>query len=401
MNQLLRARSRVIAEVEVAVLLLALISLIYATVTAFDKGSDLAMFQDMGRRWVDGVYQTEESRFYGHPPYASVLYSAMAFLSFEQLRAVFVLINLLTTFLILLLIHKLWGSNWSARTHWLLAAFLLSSAPFRVALRYGQISLILTALVLGSFLAWKKKRAGLAGLLIGLSLAKYSLTLPFVLYLVWRREWKIVAGAVLTVGVLTEICALRFGLSPFVLIGDYVRLMQHISISNDPTFSGATEVGRLLFAITGSELIANQLNIALTLIALAAMGLVFWRKPRYEQTHLAALTFFSLWFVYHRIYDAVVCVLPAAVFVDFIVRHRFRRLSVIGLSALGLLSLNIPGLLTERLHLPADTLSANPAGFLALHVDRLLVFGMFWLLLITIWRAGDSLSDDAMPMAGY
>jgi len=168
--------SRVIAIVQGAFLLLALISLSYATVTAFDKGSDLAMFQDMGRRWVDGVYQTEESRFYGHPPYASVLYSAMAFLSFEQLRAVFVLINLLTTFLILLLIHKLWGSNWSARTHWLLAAFLLSSAPFRVALRYGQISLILTALVLGSLLAWKKKRAGLAGLLIGLSLAKYSLT---------------------------------------------------------------------------------------------------------------------------------------------------------------------------------------------------------------------------------
>jgi hypothetical protein len=393
-TQLLTARSRLLVIAEGVFFILALVSLIYATVTAFGEGSDLAMLQDIGRGWVNGVYQIGEGRFYGHPPFASVLYSPLAALSFEQLRAVFVLVNLLATCLILLFVRQLWGTNWSARAHWLFAALLLSWAPFRVTLRYGQISLILTALVLGALLAWKRKKSGLAGLLIGLSLAKYSLALPFALYFAWRREWKIVAVALLTVGVLTEVAALRLGLSPFVLISDYYRMMQRISISNDASFSGATEIGRALFALTGSEPIANQLNIALAVIALASMGLVFWHNPQCEGLHLAALTFFSLWFVYHRIYDAVICILPAAVFVDFTIRNKLRRLSLICLATLGLLSLSIPGLLTERLHLGADKLSANPAGFLVLHLERLLVFGMFWLLLVALWRAGPDRSVE-------
>jgi len=85
--------------------------------------------------------------------------------------------------------------------------------------------LIVTALVLGALLAWKKNASLVAGLLLGLSLSKYPLTLPFALYFVWRREWKIVATAVLTVAALTEVFALRIGVSMFDVAGGYVRMM--------------------------------------------------------------------------------------------------------------------------------------------------------------------------------
>jgi hypothetical protein len=52
-------------------------------------------------------------------------------------------------------------------------------------------------------------------------------------------------------------------------------------------------------------------------------------------------------------------------------------------SILALFAVSIPGLLTERLHLSVASLSANPAGFVGVHFERFLVFGMFcWLLVL-------------------
>ena len=389
-----KQRRRLMAIAETTFVTLAAISLIYSVATALGEGKDLAMFQDMGRAWVAGVYQTAGGPFYGPPPFASVLFAPFALLSFASLRVIFVPVSLLATAAVVSLVKKLWGAAWPAKTTVYLAALLLCWAPFRVTVRYGQICLIVTALVLGALLAWKRGANVLAGLLLGLSLCKYPLTLPFALYFVWRREWKIAAVAVLTVAGLTEVFALRLGLSPLDVTGDYLRIMLHTSITNDPHFAGATEIGPLLFALTGSEQLAGRLNIALAAAGLLAMVLVFWRRPLCERLHLAILTFFSLWFVYHRIYDAVICVLPAAHFIDLSIRGRFRSFALIHLSALGLLAVSIPGLLTERLHLSGESLSANPAGFLGLHFERLLVFGMFWSLLIFLWRFGPTDTRD-------
>lgn len=380
----LNNRSPLIAIAEAAFFLLALISLSYAVITAPGQGKDLAMFQDMGRTWVQRSYQTAEGRFYGPPPFASVLFSPLAMLSAMQARIIFVAINLIATAIIILLIKKLWGETWPARAHLYLAAFLLCLAPFRVTVRYGQISLIVTALLLGALFAWKKNARLVAGLLLGLSLSKYPLTLPFALYFVWRREWKIVITAVLTVAALTEVFALRLGVSMFDVAGDYVRMMLQTSITNDAHFAGATEIGPLLFGLTGSERASSWLNIAMIAGALISMALVFRRSPKAGNLHLAVVTFFSLWFIYHRIYDAVICVIPAAAFADLIIRNRHRRIGVACMAGLALFAISIPGLLTERLHLSAESLAANPAGFVGLHFERLLVFGMFCGLLVLL-----------------
>ncbi|HTF37496.1 MAG TPA: glycosyltransferase family 87 protein [Blastocatellia bacterium] len=371
---------------DTALLLFAAISFVYSVVTALGNGKDLATFQVIGRAWAAGVYRTGEGPLFGYPPFASVLLAPFALLSFDQLRAVFVAVNLLATVAILLLVKRLWGEAWPAKAYVYLAALVICWAPFRVTVRNGQISLIITTLVLGSLLARKRGASVLAGLLLGLSLCKYPLTLPFVLYFVWRREWKIAAAAGLTVALLTEAFALRLGLSLFDVTGDYVRGMLHISITNSVVFAGVTEIGPLLFALTGNEQFADWLNITLIFIAALAMCLVFWKTPHREEFHITILTFFSLWFVYHRVYDAVICVLPAAVFFDLIVRGRARKLGSICVAALGLLAVSVPGLLTERLHLSGERLAANPLGLLGLHLERLLVFVMFWSLLILLWN---------------
>jgi hypothetical protein len=58
------------------------------------------------------------------------------------------------------------------------------------------------------------------------------------------------------------------------------------------------------------------------------------------------------------------------------------------MAGLALFAISIPGLLTERLHLSAESLAANPAGFVGLHFERLLVFGLFFFLLVLLWKPG-------------
>ena len=381
MSKSLPQKPRLVTIVEVAFFAFALASLTYAVATAPGQGIDVAAFRNIGLSWIGGNY-----RIYGPPPFSAVLFSPLAMLSLPQSLILCLALNLLATGACIVLVRALLGSMWPFRAVCYLSALLLSWAPYRVTLRVGQISLIVTALLLGSVLSWKRDKRILAGLLLGLSLCKYPLSLPFFLYFVWRKEWKIAATALVVVAALTEIFSLRLGLSPLQVILDYVRVTGHRSLSNDAHFAGSTEIGPLLFALTGNESLANGLNIALAALALVAMGLVFTQTPRFEKMHLAILAFFSLWYVYHRTYDSVVCILPAAFFIDLIIRRKFLAFAVTCLSSLGLLAVSVPGLLTARLKLDVGTLSATPMGFLGLHIERILVFGLFWALLVLLWR---------------
>ena len=383
MTESLPRKSRLVAILEVAFFAVAAASLTYGVVTAPSRGTDTAAFRNIGLSWIEGVY-----RIYGPPPFAAVIFSPLALLSLQQSIILCLALNLLATGACLVFVKALVGPTWPFRAFCYLSALLLSWAPYRVTLRVGQISLIVVALLLGSVLSWKKDKRILAGLLVGLSLCKYPLSLPFFLYFVWRKEWKIAAIALLVVAALTEIYSLRLGLSQLQVILDYAGVTGHRSLSNDAHFAGATEIGPLLFALTGSESWADRLNIGLAAFGLVSMALVFRRDPESEKTHLAILALFSLWYVYHRTYDSVLCILPAAFFIDLWVRKKFGEFATICLSALGLLTVSIPGLLRERLQLEVGTLSANPLGFLGLHVERILIFGLFWSLLILVWRVG-------------
>jgi hypothetical protein len=270
-----------------------------------------------------------------------------------------------------------------------LSAFLLSWAPFRVTVRVGQISLFILALLLGSLLARRGGKAVLAGALLGLSLCKYTLTLPFVLYFAWKREWKLVSSAVLVPALLTEVFALRLGMPFLDVISQYVELSLHLLLT-EAGHTGSTEVRQLILDLTsGNAPAAGALALALSAAALVSLAIVFARTPTWELFHLSALSLFALWAVYHRTYDSVFCLLPAALFTDLLMKRRFERFSGFWLGSLGLLVLSIPGLLVARLKMDSANLS-SPLFFLGLHAERLLVFGMFWSLVVLMWKAGHS-----------
>ena len=66
---------------EVALISTAILSLVYAVVTAPGKGIDLGFFQTGAREWVDGVFQIGKGVIGVYTPFMLPLFSPIALLS--------------------------------------------------------------------------------------------------------------------------------------------------------------------------------------------------------------------------------------------------------------------------------------------------------------------------------
>jgi Glycosyltransferase family 87 len=376
---------------EVLIGTVALLSTLYAVITATHNGIDLRSFQIEGRTWTSGIYQVGEGPAGEYPPFTIVLFSLFSPMAFEHLRVLWLALNTLVGFTIPFLAVRWLGERWPIKTRFYLFAFFFCWAPFRVTLRNGQVSLIVTALVIVALLMEQRKKESLAGLLLGLSLCKYSMTYPFVLYFLWKRQWRILGGAMVIPVALTLVFLLRLHKTFSDFVVEYTRSILKTHFAFHSPYSGSTEIKHLILGFTGGdESLAAWLASGLVVIALISMGLLFRKTPDFQPMHFAVLSLFALWSVYHRTYDSVLCVIPAAVFMDSIVRGRFVRFSRGGLLALGLLVLSIPGFLTVRLELNEKQLSGNILGFIGLHCERIMVFGMFSASLILLWKKARS-----------
>jgi hypothetical protein len=310
----------------------------------------------------------------------------LTLLRFEHAVVFWLLINLIVLLITIYLANKLIITSENARSLIYVAAFFLTWAPVRVTFRLGQNSLVITALILGALLARQKDKKIAGGLLLGLSLVKYSLSLPFFLYLLWKREWKMILSSVALTGTLTGVYAWHLEISPLKAITDSLSLVREVQLSASG-YIGTTEIRLLMLDLAGgNDLAASFLTTSLIIAGLLAIALAFVRNPKDEPLHFALLSLFALWTSYHRVYDSVLCIVPAALLIDYRLRKRFPKLSFFWLCGLGLLVVSIPGLLTERLKISEAELSATPAGFAGLHIERILMFGLFWSLLWIAWN---------------
>lgn len=378
-------RARFLKSLEALFFLFALVSLAYAITVALRRGTDVALAHTQGRAWLDGLSQKDLPIFYGYPPYAVVVFSLLALLSLRQAIIAMLIINLAATALCLHFIWRLWGAEWPIRTRLHLAALLLSWSSFRVTFGNGQLSLIVMALLLGAILAGERKKKIVAGFFLSLALCKYTLSFPFLLYFAWKREWKILIFALTPLLPLTQVYASRLGSSALAMTADYLYLLRREAMEKDAILTGVTEIKPLILSLTGGhQTLSAALTVALCLVALICMIVVFKRSNENELIKLSILALFGLWSVYHRTYDLVLCLLPAALFIDLLTRKNWIGFSLGWLAALGLLIINIPGLLVYKLRLSGDSL-ATPLGLIGLHSERIMIFAMFWSLLFLLW----------------
>src|SRR5215471_19602195 len=170
--------------------LLAAASLCYALVTAPRMGKDILYYRTIASSWASGTYLPDTGVFYGPAPWTAVALSPLSLLSPSQTVILMLAVNLAATGLILWMAVGLWGRQWTTREKLFLCSLFLVWASFRITVRNGQLSLVITALILGFIWMRRQKRAYAAGILLGLSLIKYPVSFLFLIYTFWKKECK-------------------------------------------------------------------------------------------------------------------------------------------------------------------------------------------------------------------
>jgi hypothetical protein len=368
-------------------LLAASFSLTYAVMTTPTRGVDLYPLYETSRTWSEGDY-SRTLRVNVYPPAAVVLLAPLAKLSFDTATRVWFALNLAMTGLSTYLAIKLFGDEWPWRIKLLLVCFALTWAPFRVTLRNGQITLLILALLLGSLLAWRHNRRVLAGVLLGLALCKYTLSFPFIFYFVWQKQWKVILAAAGVQVALTGAFAYWLGITFTEAVIDYLTMVTRFSM----TFPGAADLNSLLLGLTGGQrLLSTLLGLTVVLVTLVLMFVVFRRTRELRNVHFALLALFALWSVYHRTYDFMLCLIPVAVLIDFVMQRRLIAFSYFWLAGFSLLALGLPGFVI-RLGLESSVEASSPVAFVLAHSERLIVLAAFWSLLWVLWRHATDLN---------
>ncbi|HEV2387747.1 MAG TPA: glycosyltransferase 87 family protein [Candidatus Acidoferrales bacterium] len=154
-----------------------------------------------------------------HPPFEAWLYLPFAYLSYRRAFVAWAAFNLCLLGLIFYLIRFTgYRLGDASRYVWLAVCFPLVAGN----LALGQDALLLALVFLLAYLALKQRREFASGLLLGLGLFRFEITLPFVAIFFLRRRWRLLLG-------FSIMCLLALGCSVTMIgwsgIEQYARII--------------------------------------------------------------------------------------------------------------------------------------------------------------------------------
>ncbi len=237
--------------------------------------------------------------------------SCFTLLSWPLAKLVWLGFNLLFISLIPPLILRIFApeGRWS---RWISAVCILvfvGLTSTRYAGSSGQVTFLVFLLALGA-IYFSKSRPYTAGILLGIGLSKYSLSIGFFLYLLlFERNYRttLTALAVQALGILG--LSMMSGTGIVDIIRGYISMLIHHSQLE----------GIHLASLFPSK--PWELHIAILLTLVVCVPLLLWYKRNKEQiinkqlspTHrqhlLAVLSLWALLVAYHRAYDVVLYIL--------------------------------------------------------------------------------------------
>jgi hypothetical protein len=260
-------------------------------------------------------------------PFNHLAYEALLFLPFSLLpyRAAyfgflsFNVIALAITFKFL----RLRMRNLAAIYPWLPHAMFLAFLPVAAALIQGQDSILLLTLFAAALVSLHNRRELTAGVLVGLGLFKFQISIPIaLLFFVWRR-WRFSAGFALAA---TAVGLVSLSLVGVLQLGVYFRSLLLMS------FRLASPVDQFKYAISPARmpnlrgLFFGLLNKHTpqfwieALIILASVTVLVWaavlRPRRATESFLIAITASTLVSYHLLIHDLSVLLIPIALTLD-------------------------------------------------------------------------------------
>ena len=273
------------------------------------------------REFASAVKQRENALPFNHPPFEALLFAPLARLPYVAAYLVWALFNIaLILGLWILLRPRLPSLHAFLPALPLLAMFAFF--PVVIALLQGQDSILLLFLYGLAFSALATGRNFVAGVCLGLALFKFQLVLPFVLVLLVRRQWRAVAGFVVTAFGLLMVSAAVVGWSGVMA---YPGFVLRLSRSGAQAGIDPRAMPNLRGLVAGSlhlaGLPATLLIIALS-IALLALAAHWWREQAGRQFVLGFSLCLTVTIIasYHLLtHDLSLLILPILLLAELLV----------------------------------------------------------------------------------
>ena len=300
-----------------------------------------------GLLWPHGSVRLNETRIYGippsgpdpatipelgppeatYPPTSEILFAATMghFLASSARTAWFVLNLCLLPLLVWELLLLLELGTTSPLMIWLVAALAVAWPPVTYCFEREQFSLfVLWSVLLASRL--ETTRPLLSGLCWSLALIKPSLALPYLLVPLAAKHWKVL-GVVGTVQVaLLASAGMRLSLAPWTLVHQWLAVAAYFRQG----MYTAQEV------INGLHLDGTVLD-SLIPVGILVVAFPFTRRLTRVRA-LAFLSFISMIWIYHGLYDFIVLLVPGTLLVsDLLIAPPDTAwiLSAVGFTAIG------------------------------------------------------------------
>ncbi|MGE5828825.1 MAG: glycosyltransferase family 87 protein [Micromonosporaceae bacterium] len=246
---------------------------------------DLKIYRLAMRWWADGhpLYTfakpdaTQGELGFTYPPFAAVLLRPLAWLSVGAAETIFVVVSgAALAVSVYWLVRPVADRHGQPRWFAVGLAFVLATAlePIRETITFGQINLLLFALVLADLLWLAPRGSRLTGIGIGIATAIKLVPGVFILYLLACRRWRAAAVATGTAAAATLLAA---AVAPRDSWEFWTRQLRHADgIGNLDYFSNQSLLG-LLARLAPSGQPPGALWLA---VALPILGYGLWRAAR-------------------------------------------------------------------------------------------------------------------------
>jgi hypothetical protein len=162
-----------------------------------------------------------------YPPFISIISIPLTWLSLKYSIISWYFFEMICLMAISVMLILLWKGKIDWIRAIILFFFLLAWYPIMVELLFGQLTILVTTLVLAALLAAKKNRKVLAGVLIGLSVAIKVFTWPLIVYFAIKKDWRMGIPGCLTIIGLNLTALFVIGLGP--MMDYYFHVMMQVS----------------------------------------------------------------------------------------------------------------------------------------------------------------------------
>lgn len=220
-----------------------------------------------------------------YPPIAAALFSGFAVMSLQAASTLISLVSLLCLGWVLLLVIRGTTDRPRAQVWWLTVLALgltLWLGPVRENIEFGQINPLLMALVMTDLLAGRNK--WWRGSLVGLAVAIKLTPAVFLMYFLLRRDWRAMAGTVVSFALYT---AIGFALRPGDSITYWTSALGDTDRIGHPGFPSNLSINGFLARLGIDSRLAWFLVAG---VAGLAISWVAWRLLKVGEHAAAGLT---------------------------------------------------------------------------------------------------------------